>query len=119
MVLGYDPLFQVMHEEDAAQAMLVAAVAAVDEGLKGVFNVAGPQPLPLSAVVRLAGRAAVHLPEPLFPWAFGRFGLPRLAAQSLEHIKHPVVVDDGAFRRATGFAHQWDETETLSSFRYA
>jgi UDP-glucose 4-epimerase len=119
MVLGFDPLFQVMHEDDAATAILTAGVAAVDEGLKGVFNVAGPQPLPLSAVIRLTGRTAVHLPEPVLPWAFGRFGLPRLAAQSLEHIKHPVVVDDSAFRRATGFTHQWNETETLTSFRYA
>ena len=29
MVLGFDPLFQVMHEEDAAQAILTAAGAAV------------------------------------------------------------------------------------------
>jgi UDP-glucose 4-epimerase len=119
MVLGFDPLFQVMHEGDAAQAILTASQSAVDEGLKGVFNVAGPQPLPLSEVVRLSGRSALHLPEPMFPWAFGRFGLPKLAAQSLEHIKHPVVVDDAAFRRATGFSHTWDEAETLSSFRYA
>jgi UDP-glucose 4-epimerase len=119
MVLGFDPLFQAMHESDAAQAILTAAQAATDEGLKGVFNVAGPQPLPLSEVIRLAGRRALHLPEPMFPWAFGRFGLPRLAAQSLEHIKHPVVVDDSAFRAATGFAHTWDEAETMSSFRYA
>jgi UDP-glucose 4-epimerase len=119
MVLGFDPLFQAMHEGDAAQAILTAAQAATDEGLKGVFNVAGPQPLPLSEVIRLAGRRALHLPEPMFPWAFGRFGLPRLAAQSLEHIKHPVVVDDSAFRAATGFAHTWDEAETMSSFRYA
>jgi UDP-glucose 4-epimerase len=119
MVLGFDPLFQVMHEDDAADAILRSAQAATDEGLKGVFNVAGPQPLPLSEVIRLAGRTALHLPEPMFPWAFGRFGLPRLAAQSLEHIKHSVVVDDAAFRRATGFAHTWDESETLASFRYA
>jgi UDP-glucose 4-epimerase len=119
MVLGYDPLFQVMHEDDAAQAILWAATASVDEGLKGVFNVAGPQPLPLSTVIQLSGRTPLRLPEPLFPWAFGRFGLPRLAAQSLEHIKHPVVIDDTAFRSATGFSHQWDGDETLAAFRYA
>jgi len=30
-----------------------------------------------------------------------------------------VIVDDGASRRVTGFALQWNENETLSSFRYA
>ena len=67
----------------------------------------------------LAGRTALPLPEAALPLVFGRFGLPRLPAQSIEHLKHPVVVDDAAFRAATGFRHTWDETETLTAFRYA
>ena len=119
MVFGFDPLFQVMHEEDGARAIVLAASASTGGDLKGVFNVAGPLPLPLSSVVKLAGRTALPLPEAALPLVFGRFGLPRLPAQSIEHLKHPVVVDDAAFRAATGFRHTWDETETLTAFRYA
>src|SRR5437588_10975248 len=43
MVLGFDPLFQFLHEEDAAEAI----VAAVQKRPRGIYNVAGPQPLPL------------------------------------------------------------------------
>lgn len=117
MVVGFDPLFQVMHEEDGARAIALAAVASTDGELKGVFNVAGPPPLPLSSVVKLAGRTSLPLLEVALPLVFGRFGLPRLPAQSIEHLKHAVVVDDAAFRAATGFTHSWDEAETLTSFR--
>lgn len=119
MALGFDPLYQLMHEDDAARAILMAAAAAADRKLKGVFNVAGPQPVPLSSVIRIAGRKALALPEVALPHAFGRFGLPRLPPQSAEHLKHSVVVDDSAFRAATGFEHTFDEGETLRSFRYA
>ncbi len=118
MVLGFDPLFQLMHEEDGARAIVLAAQSSTEGSLKGVFNVAGPPPLPLSKVIELAGRSSVRLPEPLLPHAFGRFGFSRLTAQSMEHIKHAVVVDDAPFRAATGFNHTWNEGETLSSFRH-
>ena len=117
MVVGFDPRFQVMHEEAGARAIALAAVASTDGDLKGVFNVAGPPPLPLSSVVKLAGRTSLPLLEVALPLVFGRFGLPRLPAQSIEHLKHAVVVDDAAFRAATGFTHSWDEAETLTSFR--
>jgi UDP-glucose 4-epimerase len=119
MALGFDPLYQLMHEEDAARAIVSAAAAASERHLKGVFNVAGPQPLPLSSVIRVAGRKALRLPEAMLPHVFGRMGLPRLPAQSVEHLKHSVVVDDTAFRRATGYQHTFDEGESLRAFRYA
>jgi UDP-glucose 4-epimerase len=115
MVLGFDPLFQFMHEEDAAQAICLA----LDKRLRGVFNVAGPQPLPLSMIVRQAGRQAVPVPEPLLRFAYGRFGLPQLPPGASAHLKYPVVVDDSSFRAATGFSHVHDEDATIADFRSA
>jgi UDP-glucose 4-epimerase len=114
-VLGFDPLFQLMHEVDAARAI----VCALDGGLRGVFNVAGPQPVPLSVVIRATGRARIPVPEPLFSLISGRFGLPPLPPGALNHVKYPTVVDDAPFRQATGFAHTFDEEQTLESFRWA
>ncbi len=115
MVLGFDPLFQFMHEDD-----LVEAVArAIETRPRGVFNVAGPQPLPLSSIVREAGRTPVPLPEFLLESLIGRFGFPSLPKGALTHIKYPVVVDPKAFRQATGFAHRFDEIATIDSFRDA
>jgi UDP-glucose 4-epimerase len=115
MCLGFDPLFQFMHEEDAAAAVL----AAVHSEARGAFNVAGPPPMPLSALIKRAGRRAVALPEPILPWVFGRGGFSRLPGGAINHIKFPVVVDDAPFVRATGFAHTFSEREAVSSFREA
>lgn len=112
-VMGYDPLFQFMHEDD----VVTAIVLALEKQLRGVFNVAGPQPLPLSVVIRRAGRTPMPVPEPLLKAVLGRFGLPRLSGGALAHLKYPIVIDSSAFRRETGFQHEYDEARTLEIFR--
>ncbi|MDI1432490.1 MULTISPECIES: SDR family oxidoreductase [Polyangium] len=115
MVLGFDPLFHFMHEEDVTTAICLA----LEKRVQGVYNVAGPQPVPLSVVVRGTGRSPIPLPEIAFRAALGRFGLPRLPPGALAHIKYPVVVDSEAFRAATGFVHQVDEVRAMQEFRDA
>jgi UDP-glucose 4-epimerase len=114
-VLGFDPLFQFMHERDAASAICLS----LHSDLRGVYNVAGPPPVPLSVIVREAGMTNVPLPQPLFSFMLGRFGLPKLPKGALEHIKYPVVIDASAFRSATGFDPAFTEDETIAAFREA
>src|SRR5688572_19744495 len=83
VVLGFDPLFHFMHEEDVARAIQVS----LEKDLRGVYNVAGPAPLPLSVIIRKAGRTPLPLPEFVFTSMLGRFGLPRLTAGAVAHIK--------------------------------
>lgn len=111
-VLGFDPLFQFMHEEDAARAVLTV----IEAGVRGVFNVAGPAPLPLSVIIHACGRTSLPLPERLVPRAFGRLGFSELPRRALSHIKYPLVVDDSRFRRATGFKHRHGQRDTLAAF---
>jgi UDP-glucose 4-epimerase len=114
-VLGFDPLFQFMHEADAAEAICLA----LEKDLRGVYNVAGPQPLPLTTLIREAHRSAVPVPELLLKLAFGRFGLPRLPPGAVAHLKYPVVIDDSSFRAATGFQHRHEDDATIADFRRA
>lgn len=115
IVFGFDPLFQFLHEDDFVEAVALA----LSKRPRGVFNVAGPQPLPLSLVVREAGRTPIPLPEVVVARMLGRFGFPKLAVGALAHLKYPVVVDARAFRERTGFAHKHDELETIHSVRDA
>lgn len=115
VVLGFDPLFQFLHERDVAEAIVVA----LERRVRGVYNVAGPAPMPLSLLIRLAGRTPVPVPEPLLRMVLGRFGLPSLPAAAVTHIKYPVVIDDAAFRKATGWTHRFDEDATIRAFRDA
>jgi UDP-glucose 4-epimerase len=114
-VLGFDPLFQFMHERD----MMRAIVLSLSKQVRGVYNVAGPQPVPLSMVIRECGRSVIPLPEMVFTGLLGRFGLPRLPKGALTHIKYPVVVDDARFRADTGYAHESTELDCMRQFRVA
>ena len=114
-VLGFDPLFQFIHEQDCINAIVVA----LKNQLRGVFNVSGPQPVPLSLVCRETGSNAVPVPEPLFGVMMGRFGFAKLPAGAINHIKYPIIIDDKRFRDATGFNHEFDEVQTMKAFRWA
>jgi len=114
-VMGFDPLFQFMHELDAARAIALA----LECRLRGVFNVAGPQPVPLSLLINVTGRVNIPVPEPVFLWIAGRFGMPPLPPGALNHIKYPTVIDDSPFRQATGFSHTFNEEQSMEAFRWA
>ncbi|HEY0883277.1 MAG TPA: NAD-dependent epimerase/dehydratase family protein, partial [Archangium sp.] len=113
MVLGFDPLFQFLEEDDAARAITLA----VEKKPRGIFNVSGPSPVPLGTIATETGRTVVPVPEPVLVRLLGRFGFPRLPRGALEHIKFPIVVDGSAFVKATGFAHRTSEVEALRRYR--
>ncbi|MFN3202612.1 MAG: NAD-dependent epimerase/dehydratase family protein [Bradymonadia bacterium] len=112
-VMGFDPLFQFMHEADGAEAI----VTALQTRARGVFNVAGPPPVPLSLLCKETGRTSVPIPEPAFPYVLGRFGFPRMPAGAVQHVKYPIVIDDALFRETTGFTPTYDEVQVMQAFR--
>ena len=115
MILGFDPLFQFMHESDAVRAIILA----LERKLRGVYNVAGPQALPLSELIRVTGRSPIRIARALHPLLLGRLGLPRLSSGAVAHITYPIVISDTSFRQATGFRPEHGEYETLAAFRAA
>jgi UDP-glucose 4-epimerase len=113
LVLGFDPLFHFMHEDDAAEAIVVA----LEKKARGVFNVSGPPPLPLSVLAHAAGRRTLPVPERLFRAMLGRFGLPGLPRGAIAHIKYPIVIDSMRFKKTIGFRYQYDAEATIDAFR--
>lgn len=111
-VLGFDPLFQFMHDQDMAAAIVLA----LDKSIRGVFNVAGPSPVPLRVVIREAGRQQIPVPEVMFRLAIGRMGFPRLPQGAIAHLKFPVTMNTSAFREATGFEYEYDHAAILRDF---
>ena len=111
--LGYDPVLNVISIADLVEALRLA----VHSRAQGVFNIAGVDTLPLSALVRAAGRVGVPLPGPLLSplyrlrqltrgtafrydlnlWRFHFSGVPddRRARQVLGYqARHPVCWAD-------------------------
>ena len=60
-LLGYDPLVQFVHEDDCLHAFETATLL----GRPGVFNVVARGVMPLSTVLRAAGKRSLPLPTPL------------------------------------------------------
>jgi UDP-glucose 4-epimerase len=72
--LGFDPRLQLVHEDDALEAL----IAAVKRPVRGAVNVAGEGTIGLTRMVRLSGKPTLPLATPLFgpTVSFGkRFGL--------------------------------------------
>ncbi|MBZ4399775.1 SDR family oxidoreductase [Myxococcus sp. MISCRS1] len=115
MVLGYDPLFHVLQEEDVVTALQLA----LEKKIRGIFNVAGPPPIPLSVIVRETRRTAVPLPAQVLSFLLGRAGFPRLSVGALDHLRYPIVVDNRRFLEATGFEYRHSVADTLRIYREA
>lgn len=110
-VLGFDPMQQVLHEDDLG----LAFEHALEPGVRGVFNVTGPGEVPLHVMVEEAGSSLVPLPEAVIGMVKGRLGFPNIPNGALEYLKYPCMVDGRRFREETGFEPRHGLVETLRS----
>ena len=113
-VMGFDPMIQLIHEEDACRAMVLA----LKPGLRGVFNVTGPGQVPLSAVMKELGRNPVPVPQFLLrPLARQLFGarLSGFPPEEVDHIQYLCVVDGSRFAREAGWQPAYSIRDTIRS----
>jgi UDP-glucose 4-epimerase len=113
-VLGFDPMVQLIHEEDVCRALVLA----LRPGLRGVFNVTGPGEVPLSAVLRELGRRPVAIPHPFVRPLVRRAFAARLTGfppEEVDHIQYLCVVDGSRFAREAGWAPERSLRETMRS----
>ena len=113
-LLGFDPMVQVIHEDDVVHALRLA----LRPGVKGIFNIAGPDPLPLSRMVRTLGRPAMPVPYSIAKLMLQRLYKLRLAsfpAPELDHIRYVCMVDDRRAREELGYSPRKALEETVKS----
>lgn len=106
-LLGFDPMVQAIHQDDVIEAMGMA----LRPGMRGIFNVAGPPPVPLSHLIRLAGKPRLRIPHPMAEVAVQRLwkmGMTSFPAPELDHIRYVCMVDDHRARTVLGFQHRYD-----------
>jgi UDP-glucose 4-epimerase len=102
-LLGFDPMVQVIHESDVVRAIALALRPTV----RGIFNLAGPDPLPLSRIIKLLGRPHLPVPYSMAKVFLGRMWSLRLSdfpVPELDHIRYVCMVDDTRARKELGFA---------------
>ena len=111
MILGFDPRYQFVHEDDVVHAL----EHAVKHRLAGTYNVAGDGVLALSEVAGLLGKPYAPV---LPPWGTGlatsvlrRLGV-EIPPEALEQMRYGRGVDNRRFK-ASGFHYQHTSRETV------
>ncbi len=114
-LLGYDPLLQILHEQD----LLRAVELVLEHDAPGPFNLAGDGVLPLSTLLRLAGKSSLPLPHPvLFRLEYLNFlrGSGDSPAGFYDYLRFLWVVDTTRAREVLGFTPQYTTKEAWMSF---
>jgi UDP-glucose 4-epimerase len=117
-VLGFDPLWQFVHEADAVAAFKLA----VDRDVPGVFNIVGDGVLPLSTAIKLAGRASLPMPRPLAETAASALWIAHLSEAPpsfLDYLQYLCVADGEHAARDMGFVPVYTTREALIDFASA
>lgn len=113
-LLGFDPMVQVIHESDVVRAIRLA----LNGGVRGIFNVAGPAPLPLSRVIKIGGRPHLPIPYSIAKMFLNRMWSLRLSdfpVPELDHIRYVCMADDTRARSILALPRPIGIEETVRS----
>ncbi len=114
-MMGFDPLVQLLHEVDAIAAFHLAVLRDVP----GTYNIVGEGVLPLSTVIKLAGRIALPIPHP-FAQTVAAIGwaaqLVEAPPSFLKYLRFLCVADGLKAREELGFIPTYTTREALLDF---
>jgi UDP-glucose 4-epimerase len=117
-MMGFDPLWQFLHEADAIAAFKLAIL----NDVAGTFNIVGDGVLPLSTVIKLAGRVAVPIPHLLFPALASALWMAQLSEAPpafLDYLRYVCVADGEKAATEMGFRAAYTTREALIDYTSA
>jgi UDP-glucose 4-epimerase len=115
VIMGYDPLVQLLHPDDA----LAAAEAALDKSPRGPINVVPKAPIPLLTAVHLAGKIPAPIPHPVayfvgdLLWTTGLAGAPGAFAH---YARFGFVADGERAQRELGFTPRHSSRDAVLAY---
>jgi len=113
-VLGFDPRLQFLHESDTER---VLERAVLGPAVRGTFNVAGDGVVLLSQAIRIAGKPAAAIPEPLVPIvAEVLHRTIDFSPEQARFLQFGRVADTAAARERLGFTPKWSSREAFRDF---
>jgi len=114
VLLGFDPMVQLVHALDVAEAIMLALAP----GRRGIYNVVGPGEVPLSAVLHELGRAPRWIPHPLAKSVLGlafRLGFSSFPVAELDFIRYVCMIDGRRAAAELGYRPRFGLRETISA----
>lgn len=115
VLIGYDPMWQFIHEEDMANAILLAL-----EGTKaGMYNVSGEGVIAFSHAIRLAGGSPFPIPSFLSGAVIEglKFAGQYFPKHLVDFFKYPVVISDKTFRKDFGYEPKISTADALRGLK--
>lgn len=115
-LMGFDPMVQLIHEDDVLRTIQIA----MKPGIRGVFNLAGTDPVPLSKILKILGKPVLPVPHPLmtsFLERMWKYRLTSFPAPELDHIRFNTVLDVRRAREELNFRSERSLYEILEPFR--
>ena len=111
MLLGFDPVVQVIHEEDVVNALVHATLYAVP----GTFNVAAQGAMPLTKLMGLAGKSALPVLHPIAYLGESFLG-PQFTSIDFDYLRYPCVADLQRMREDLEFRPTYLAEDTVREF---
>ncbi len=113
--LGFDPRIQLVHEDDALDAL----IAAVRRPVRGAVNVAARGTIGLGRMIRMAGRPLLPLAGPLFGPITGvgrRLGLDSYSDDFRRLLRYGRGVDIDRLEREVGHRPRYSTLEAVEDW---
>lgn len=115
VLMGFSPLMQFIHVEDAADAM----VAAFEQNHPGIYNLASNDCVAYQDAVRLSG--CKRLPIPSVPPRLARRLVERMNWKHfplylLSYFQHAVTIDGSLFARTFGFQPKYTLADIFNHY---
>ena len=117
-LLGFDPMMQLIHEEDALDALVHAGSGE----FPGVFNIGAEDIIPLTKILGLLGQPRVPVFHLFAYWGYGMVGgrglrLSRHVPIELDYIRYRWVGDLKKMQQILNFSPSYTAEETLQQFK--
>jgi UDP-glucose 4-epimerase len=115
LLMGYDPLVQLLHPDDAVTALL----AAIEAAPGGAYNVVPSRPLPILTAYHLAAKVPVFVPHPIayagadLLWAAGLGAAP---GGFIDYVRFLCVADGEKAREKLGFVPRFSSRDSVAAY---
>ncbi len=114
-LMGFDPLVQLLHPDDA----LDAAEAALERGVAGAFNIVPRSAIPLASILHLGAKVPLPVPHPLayaLSDALWAAGLAEAPGAFLDYVRYLCVADGARAERELGFRPRYSSRDALLAY---
>lgn len=115
-LLGFDPLIQLLHVNDVVNAMQLV----LHKPARGIYNLGGPEVLPLSALLKFMGRRSLPILKSLACPMLKNMWRARMTSfppPELAHIQYSCLVDDSRARQDFGYQPRSDFSQIVDELQ--